>query len=411
MPLTNLKIQKAKPKKKQYKLFDGERLYIIVKPNGNKLWKMDHEVQERVKTRDKTKIVTKRKTLSFGAYPIVSLQEARLKRLYIQKAILEGRNPSAERKLEKLKAEIQEVGNSFEEVAMDWLDKYKDRWTEKYARDTESRLRRHIFPYLGDLDIKEIKSSELLLVLRKIENKGILEMASKCRGFCGQIFRYGIAIDKCEVDITYALRGALKKRKVKHHARLKEDQLAEFFKRLEDFDGLPQTRIGIKLIMLTMVRTTELRAAIENELDFNSSLWKIPAGENGRMKVQKGESHLVPLTEPSTKLFKQLVEMNSHSKWLLPQSTNPDKYISENDMLYAMYRLGYHSVATIHGMRGTAATILNENKFRREVVDMQLAHFDKSDVSVAYNDALYLDERVPMMNWWADYLVQKGLKV
>lgn len=245
----------------------------------------------------------------------------------------------------------------------------------RHANYVLRRLEADIFPAFGFKPINEIVAPELLAALRAIENRGAVDIAKRALQTTGQIFRYAVATGRAERDISSDLRGVLKNRKPKNLTRLEEKELPEFMEKLEVYDGELQTKLGLKLIILTMVRTTELRGARWEEIDLERKEWHIPAE---RMKMR--EKHIFPNTK------------------------NPRTYISENTLLYAMYRMGYHSRATVHGFRGTASTILNEHGFNSDHIERQLAHAPRNKVRAAYNHAQYLKERIKMMQWWADFL-------
>jgi len=350
----------------------------------------------------------KEKLLSFGTYPETSLKEARNKRDEARKKIQEGVDPSQEKKLAKITRAIN-AENSFESVAREWHTKQTSIWSERYCETVLRNLAKDIFPVIGFRPISQITPPELLVALRKIEDRDALDIAKKMRQTCGQVFRYAIATGKTERDITSDLQGALKPIKRRHFNKLDEKDLPEFLQKLErydtDFKGDIQTKLGLKLIALTFVRTTEMRGAKWEEIDFEKAEWHIPA-ERMKMRVK----HIVPLANQVITAFKELQSINGNREFVFPNRQNPNKFISENTLLYAMYRMGYHSQATVHGFRGVASTLLNENNFRPDVIERQLAHGEKNKVRASYNSAQYLPERREMMQWWADYLEKLGGK-
>lgn len=356
MPLTDIKVKNAKPTDKQYKLTDGEGMYLLVHPNGGKYWRL------------KYKFAGKEKTLSIGTYPLISLSEAREKRYQAKKQLAEGIDPSQEKKLVKLTRTIN-AENSFEVVAREWHANQAATWTGRHSEIVLRNLEKDIFPIIGFRPINQITTPELLSTLRKIEDRDALDIAKKMRQTCGQVFRYAIATGRAERDISSDIRDALKTRKRENFKRIEEKDLPEFLKRLENYDGEYQTKIALKLALLTFVRTTELRGAKWEEIDFKKAEWRIPA-ERMKMKVE----HIVPLSKQALKAFKELQSLNGHREFVLPNRIKPSKFISENTLLFAMYRMGYRGVATTHGFRGTASTILNENNFRSDVIERQLAH-------------------------------------
>lgn len=236
-------------------------------------------------------------------------------------------------------------------------------------------------------------------MLRTVESRGTLELARRAMQMCGRIFMYAIATGRAERNPVPDLKGALKTPLVNHHAYLKESELPAYLKKLEDYDGRPQTRLALRLLLLTFVRTTELRAARWDEVNWEKPEWRIPPE---RMKMR--ELHIVPLSRQAVAVLRELHELSGKREYIFPNDHKPATFMSENAMLYALYRMGYHSRATGHGFRSTASTILNENGFRADVIERQLAHGERDGVRAAYNHAQYLPERRTMMQWWADYL-------
>jgi integrase len=392
MPLTDITAKSAKPKEKIYKLSDEKGLLLSIRPNGGKYWQMKYRFDG------------KEKTLSFGVYPEVSLKEARDKRDEARKKIKDGIDPSAEKKLAKL-TRMVDAGNSFEYVAREWHEKQKDRYTVKHHRAVLTRLENDAFPLLGSRPIGQIKAPELLVTIQKIEKRGAIDLSHRILQTCGQIFRYAIATGRSERDISADLRGALTVRKKVNHAYLKEDDLPEFLQRLENYQGEPQTKLALQILMLTFVRTAELRGMKWSEINLDTAEWHIPAE---RMKMR--EKHIVPLSSQVIELLNQIRRLHNNPDFVFPSRINPNKSTSENTLIYAIYRMGYHSKATAHGFRATASTILNEKNFRADVIEKQLAHGERNKVRASYNHAQYLPERKDMMQWWADYLDKIGGK-
>jgi integrase len=213
------------------------------------------------------------------------------------------------------------------------------------------------------------------------------------------VFTYAIATGRADRNPVPDLRGALKPQVVKHRSFLKENELAAYLEKLDDYDGSPQTKLALRLLLLTFVRTIELRGAQWTEIDWDKAEWRIPAD---RMKMK--QLHIVPLAMQTIALLRELKKHSGHQQYVFPNQHNPATFMSENTMLYALYRMGYHSRATGHGFRSTASTILNEYGFRADVIERQLAHSERDAVRAAYNHAQYLPERRKMMQWWADYL-------
>jgi integrase len=378
------------------KLHDGGGLYLWVYADGSKFWRLRYW------------IAGKEKSLSFGSYPVVSLKEARGKRDEQSKILGANLDPSAERKAANLKSKLA-AENSFETVAREWYAKQLHTWVEHHATDVNRRLEVNIFPSLGRRPIGEIEAPELLAAVQKIEKRGAFDLAHRVLQVCGQVFRYGIATGRCTRDLSRDLRGALTPHKKEHQAAVRPEELPDLLRAIATYDSLgdKQTRLALQLLAQTFVRTNELIGAEWPEFDLENALWIIPAE---RMKMRT--EHIVPLSRQAIAILQQLKEIAGGSRYVLP-GRNPSKPISNNTMLFALYRLGYKGKMTGHGFRAVASTILNETGFNPDVIERQLAHCERNEVRGAYNRAEYLKERIAMMQHWADYLdgVEAGAKI
>ena len=393
MPLTDIKCKSFEPKEKSYKIADEKSLYLEIMPSGSKYWRF------------KFKYAGKENRLAFGVYPEVSLKEAREKRDIARKQLENGINPSEAKKKAKLQQFI-DADNQFEKIARDWHQKQQDNWTTRHFNYVLRRLEADIFPFLGKRPINEIEPPELLAVLKKIENRGAIDIAKRAKQTAGQIFRYAIANGIAKRDITADLKDALQTRKKKHFNRLEEKELPEFLQKLENYHGDILTKLALKLLILTILRTGEIIGAKWEEIDFDKNEWHIP---KERMKARR--KHIVPLTKQSINIIKQIRELHNNEIYLFPNANNSNKTISNNTLLYALYRMGYHSRTTTHGFRGLTSTILNENNFNSDHIELQLAHSEDDKVRASYNHAKYLEQRHKMMGWWSDYLENKGMKI
>jgi integrase len=235
--------------------------------------------------------------------------------------------------------------------------------------------------------------------LRLIEKRGAIETMHRVKQICGQIFMYAIASSRAERNPAADLRMALPVPKKGHYSHLKASDLPDYLKNLENYDGALQTKLALKLLLLTFVRTIELRGAEWSEINFDAAEWRIPAS---RMKMR--DPHIVPLSKQALEVLRELQRHNGNRQYLFPNQHKPSIFMSENTMLFALYRMGYHSRTTGHGFRATASTILNENGFPSDAIERQLAHAERSKVRAAYNHAQYLPQRRTMMQWWADYI-------
>lgn len=389
MPLTDLKCKNLKSALKAYKMADGGGLYLEVMPNGSKYWRL------------KYRFSGKEKRLALGVYPLISLSDARDKRDQAKKLLASQIDPSCAKRENKLKQKL-ESQNSFELIAREWHETKLLGWTERHASYVLKRLEADVFPALGARTINDITAPELLAVLRTIEARGALDIAHRALQTCAQIFRYAVATGKATRDISSDLRGTLKTRRKEHYARLEAKELPEFLKLLDKYDGELQTKLALRLLILTFVRTGELRGARWSEMDLDQRQWRIPAH---RMKMR--DQHIVPLSDQAINILRELKAVSNGNDLIFSNRNKPLACISENTMLYAIYRIGYHSRTTVHGFRATASTILNEHGFKADVIERQLAHAERNNVRASYNHAEYLPERKAMMQWWANYLEEQ----
>jgi integrase len=392
MSLSDAKARNSKPKTKPYKIADGEGLFLLITPSGSKYWRLKYF------------FAGKEKLLALGIYPQVTLSDAREKRAQARKILAAGKDPGEVKKAAKRLATINNA-NTFEAIAREWFEKRKHEWATSSSVSVLSRLEQHILPKMGSRPIAEITAPEVLEMLRVVEAKGTLETARRVMQVSGQVFMYAIATGRAERNPVPDLRGAIKKPVVKHHSSLNAGDLPLYLKTLEAYDGSLQTKLALRLLLLTFVRTTELRGAQWTEIDWDKADWRIPAE---RMKMK--EMHLVPLSRQAIAVLRELQRITGSQKYVFPNQHNPASFMSENTMLYALYRMGYHSRATGHGFRSTASTILNEHEFRGDVIERQLAHNERNTIRAAYNHAQYLPERRKMMQWWADYLDEVASK-
>lgn len=390
MYLSNQACKQAMPADKPYKLTDGDGMYLLVQPNGTKCWRMDYSYAGR------------RKTAALGIYPEVSLQKAREKRQKMREHLIAGVDPGLVRREEKILQRVAQDAN-FQAIALEWYAKREHEWTPRYAKQVLSVLNRDFFPALGPMPIQQITPILLLATLQKIEDRGALDLLTDARSYAGQIFRFAIATGRAERDIAYDLRDAFKRHIPEHHPSLRADELPDFLKALEAYPA-GMGRTALKLVLLTLVRTTELRAAEWAEFDLKKALWVIPAK---RMKMRR--EHLVPLSRQALALLEALRAQTGNQPYLFPNRGRKHRIMHENTMLDVVEGLGYKKRTTVHGIRATGSTILHESgEFRSEVIERQLAHVDKNKVRGAYNHAHYLSERQKLVQWWADFLEKHG---
>jgi integrase len=389
MALTDTHVRNAKPKAQAYKLGDGRGMYLLVRPDGARYWRLDY------------RFAGKRRTLALGVYPTVTLSVARARREDARTLLAQGTDPSAAKKAKRRSA-LRANETTFEVIGREWLHNQRKRLAPRYCVQILARLEGDVFPQIGSRPIAEIDAPELLDVMRKVEQRGVLETARRLRQSCGQIFRYAIVTGRAKYDPSADLRDAFHAPARKRgHKAMSRDELPNFLRALEAYDGDARTRIALQLIILTFVRTGELRAARWSEfenLQGTEPLWRVPAE---RMKMKR--EHVVPLAPQVVALLRALRGLpgSDTSPFLFP-SPSREGCMSYNTMLYALYRMGYHSRATVHGFRAMASTALNEMGFPSDVIERQLAHQERNAARAAYNRAEYLGERRTMMKYWAD---------
>lgn len=387
MPLTDTAIRNAKPGEKPYPIRDEKSLYLIINPSGSKWWRWDY------------RFAGKRKTLSMGVYPDVSLKAARDKRDDARRLIADGIDPGENRKIQKA-ALLERAENSFEVIAREWYAKFSPNWAVSHSSKIIRRFEREVFPWLGGRPIAEIKAAELLRTIKRIESRGVLETAHRTLQNCGQVFRYAVAHGLCERDPSGDLRGALPPVKGRHFAAIVDpDGIAKLLRSFDDFSGSFIVLCALKLSPLFFVRPGELRKAEWTQIDFDSAEW--------RYTVTKTDTaHLVPLAPQAIAILRELQPLTGHRRYVFA-GRNPQQPMSENTVNAALRRLGYDTQKDItgHGFRAMARTILHEElHFDPAVIEHQLAHSVPDALGTAYNRTKFLKERKVMMQVWADYL-------
>jgi len=394
MKLTAIQIKAARPlikpdgtaTDKAYRMTDGKGLYLEVSPTGRKYWRL------------KYRFGGKEKRIAIGVYPEVSLKDARLKCDHYRQQLADGIDPSQKRKIQKLHTSDE---NSFEGVAREWHQKQKPSWTKGYADDVVTRLEKNIFPFIGSRNIGEIEPPELLAVLRQMESRGAGYTAKRVRQYCGMVFRYGVAIGKCQRDPSADLKEALVATQTKHHASITDPkEIGGLIRAINGFQGTSIVAHALRLAPYVFVRPTELRHAEWTEIDLENAEWRIPAE-----KMKKNRVHIVPLSKQSVEILKAIQPLTSTGKYVFPSERTSSRPMSENTINAALRRLGYgKDEMTGHGFRSMASTLLNEQGWNVDVIERQLAHIDGNGVRAAYNYAQHLPERQKMMQAWADYI-------
>lgn len=386
MKLNARTVDASKPKDKAYKLSDGGGLYLLVNTNGSRYWRL------------KYRVAGKEKLLALGVYPDVSLADARAKRSEAKRTLAAGGDPGEVKQSEK-KAKILAVSNSFEALAVEWHEHKRPNWSQGYANDILEYLQKDVFPFIGKRAIAEIKAAEMLMVLRKMEQRGVLDKLKKTRQACRQIFTYAVITGRAEHNPVVDLAGALKAPKQKHFPHLLADQIGEFLRALSNYTGSRVTQNATRLLMLTGTRTIELRAAEWAEIDTEKGIWQIPAE---RMKMRR--PHVVPLSSQAKALLEEVRQLTGRGRFVFPGRNDAGKTMSEASINQVIKRIGYDGKATGHGFRHTMSTILHEQGYNTAWIETQLAHVDKNSIRGTYNHAQYLDGRREMLQWYADYL-------
>jgi integrase len=397
MKLSDTAVRKAKPQAKPYKMADGGGMYLEVMPNGSKYWRL------------KYRYGGKEKRLAFGVYPDISLADARGRREYARKLLANGGDPGAVKQSQKRQAKIA-AANSFELIARE-LHKLKTPiWSASHADDWIKTLEREIFPRFGDAPVSEIDAPTVLDAIRTIEGRGAHEIAARALQRVRAVCAYAIATGRARHNPASEIKGALAPQpKVKHFAALTEKELPEFLRAVAAYPAYPLTKAATRLLMLTFVRTGEVRGACWSEFDFDAGLWVIPAE---RMKAR--EPHTVPLSRQALEALAELYPLTGHGEHLFPGRNREGTLISENTVLKVIERLGYKGRMTGHGFRTIASTYLNGvGMVRPDVIEAQLAHAEGNATRAAYNRADYMEYRKAMMQFWADTLdaMQAGKKL
>lgn len=384
MPLTDAKVRALKPRDKPYRLGDAGGLYVEVATNGSRYWRM------------KYRVAGKEKRLAFGVYPDVSLADAREKRDAAKKILAAGGDPSETKKAEKLAQKLN-AENTFEAIAREWHQTKADRWSLRYRDEIIDTFEKDIFPYIGKRPIADLKPMELLEALRKMEKRGALEKMRKVCQRCGEVFRFAIITGRANYNPAPDLASALATPKKEHFPFLTAQELPYFLKDLSGYTGSVITKTATKIIMLTGVRTQELRFARWQDIDFDKGVWSIPPEV---MKMKR--LHVVPLSTQVIELFNSLKPITGGYPLVFIGRNDQRKPISKESINQVIELLGYKGRLTGHGFRHTMSTILHEQGYNSAWIETQLAHVDKNSIRGTYNHAKYLDGRREMLQWYAD---------
>jgi integrase len=382
--VSELKIRNAKPRERAYKIFDERGLFLLVTPTGGRLWRLRYRIGNL------------EKLISLGAYPDVPLKRAREKRDDARRLVADEIDPSADRKAKRAAMLV-----TFEGVAQEWLDLQAKSLAPETISILGSRLNSGLYPYLGSRPVGAITAQELLAALRRIEARGRHETAHRVRALAGRVLRYAVATGRAQHDVAADLKDALAPVKSKNFASVTDPvRVGELMRAIDGYTGHPVTALALKLAPLVFVRPGELRAAEWSEFDLPNAEWRIPGT---RMKM--GEPHVVPLARQALAILRELQPLARGGRYLFASLRTRDRPMSNNTINAALRRLGYSGEEqTAHGFRSMASTLLNEQGFPPDVIELQLAHAERNKVRAAYNKAQRLAERRKMMQAWADYL-------
>lgn len=387
MPLTDVEVRSARPRDKAYRLTDGLGMYLEVSPAGGKYWRF------------KYRFAGKEKRLALGVYPEVSAKEARMRRDDARRSLANGVDPGIERRVQKA-ASVERAANSFEAVAREWFARQAPGWAASHADKIIGRLENDVFPWLGGRAIAEIKAPEVLSVLRRVEARGALDTAHRVHQNCGQVFRYAVATGRAERDVSADLRGALPPARHTHFASITEPaDVAGLLRALDGFRGTFVVQCALRLAPMLFVRPGELRTAEWSQFDLDKAQW--------RYTVSKTKTeHLVPLASQAVAILHELHALTGDRKYVFP-GRDVKKPMSGAAINAALRRMGFDTKTEItgHGFRAMARTILHEQlRFPSEVIEHQLAHKVADALGTAYNRTKFIDDRISMMQRWADYL-------
>ena len=393
MPLTEATIKAAKPADKSYKLFDAEGLYLEVSPSGGKWWRLKYRFAGR------------EKRLSLGVYPAVPLLQARKSRDDAKRLLADGIDPSQHRRRDKL-AEAIAAGNTFAEVAKVWHDSWSRTRTPKHAAQVWRRLELDVLPKIGGMPIASVETPDIVALTKAVERRGAHDLARRAIQISGQVFRYAIGHGLAKHNPAREINpgDVLAPVRKRNYARVDAGALPQLLRDMDVYGGHVITRLAMHLLSLTFVRTSELIEAMWGEFDLKGAQWRIPAP---RMKMDT--PHIVPLSRQAVAVLRALQHAGTGEDLLFPGMRDHERPMSNNAILFALYRMGYKGIMTGHGFRGVASTHLHEMGFEHAHIELQLAHEERDKVSAAYNWATYVPQRAAMMQAWADFLdAQRG---
>ncbi|HED1543364.1 TPA: tyrosine-type recombinase/integrase [Kluyvera cryocrescens] len=399
MALTDIKVRTAKPTDKQYKLTDGSGMHLLVHPNGSKYWRLQYRFDG------------KQKMLALGVYPEVSLADARARRDEARKLLANSIDPGDKKKNDKVE---QEEARTFEQLAIEWHATNK-KWSEEHSRRVLKSLEDNLFPAIGKRNIAELKTRDLLAPIKAVELSGRLEVASRLQQRTTAIMRYAVQSGLLDYNPAQEMAGAVASSNRQHRPALELRRIPELLQRIDNYTGRPLTRLAVELTLLVFIRSSELRFARWSEIDFETSMWTIPAEREaieGVKHSQRGSKmrtpHLVPLSNQALAILKHVHELSGDRDFVFIGDHDHRKPMSENTVNKALRVMGYDTKVEVcgHGFRTMACSSLIESGlWSRDAVERQMSHMERNSVRAAYiHKAEHLDERRLMLQWWADFL-------
>ena len=390
-PLTNTEVKQAKPKDKEYNLSDGDGLQLRIKPSGSKLWLFNY-------TRP---FINKRANLSFGAYPALSLANARIKKNEARELLAQDIDPKEHK--EKLSTQQKEIhANTLQAVVSDWFEIKKTEIKPDYAQDIMRSLEIHVLPLLGKYPISKLTAPIAIEALKKVSKSGHLETVRRIAQRLNEVMTFAVNTGLIHANPLTGIKAAFEKPKVKHMATIKPDELPEFMQALNAASLKTITRALMEFQLHTITRSNEAAKARWEEFDLDNRLWVIPAD---RMKMNR--EHTIPLTPQVLSIIRVMDQFKRpYSEYVFPSHIDPRKHINTETVNKALRRIGYQDRLVAHGFRALASTTLNEEGFDGDVIESALAHVDKNSVRKAYNRAEYLTHRTKLMNWWSEHILK-----
>ncbi len=380
--LTDTQARQAKARSTPYKLADQGGLYLHVSATGSKSWRYDYRLHG------------KRETLTIGKYPDITLAEARDSHAEARRQIAKGVSPAKTKQAEKEAAD-----DTFKAIAESWYKVLAPHRSETWRISTHRWLTKELYPAIGNKPMRSITPADILAIMRRLEEAGTACTANYVRQTASRVFQYAIRNLRADYDPVQSLRGAVVIPRPKHRAALAAKEIPAFLEAIDAYPGKLATKVAVNLLMLTMVRKAELLEATWDEVDFGKAEWRIPAK---RMKT--GAPHIVPLSTQAVECFRELQTLCCGPRYILPHHGDLGRPMGHSTLNKMFARMGYQGNLTVHGLRATASTLLNEQGFKPDVIERQLAHVERNRIRAAYNRAEYLEERRQMMQHWANYL-------